>query len=240
MQLKFSMVLKGRKLTLPSRGEEGRWIVKIPDPNHPELPEIEHCTMRWASRAGFEVPEHRVIDAEDMTPHIKNVRAAFAIQRYDRRDDGARVHQEDFCQIFNLSPLMKYDAPVSYASLARLIHDVCGEAQQREFIQRLAFVVLSGNNDAHLKNWSWLWTDQARPSLSPCYDLVSTVSWLEEQEDFLKDTLALGLIKKQVLPASAPDTVARLRAEDPSTRAPLTGSWTRSNAPETHGPCSQH
>ncbi len=41
--------------------------------------------------------------------------------------------------------------------------------------RRLAFNVLIGNGDARLKNWSLIYLDERRPTLSPAYDLVSTV-----------------------------------------------------------------
>jgi serine/threonine-protein kinase HipA len=44
-------------------------------------------------------------------------------------------------------------------------------------MRRLAFMVLSGNADAHLKNWSLLYPDGVRPRLAPVYDLVSTVMY---------------------------------------------------------------
>jgi serine/threonine-protein kinase HipA len=42
-------------------------------------------------------------------------------------------------------------------------------------MRRLAFMVLSGNADAHLKNWALLYPDGVNPRLAPVYDVVSTV-----------------------------------------------------------------
>lgn len=51
-----------------------------------------------------------------------------------------------------------------------------------EYLDRLVFMVLSGNGDAHLKNWGILYPDRRHPVLSPAYDLVSTVlyRWHDE------------------------------------------------------------
>jgi serine/threonine-protein kinase HipA len=38
----------------------------------------------------------------------------------------------------------------------------------------LAFDVLIGNGDAHLKNWSLVYRDPRIPTISPVYDLVAT------------------------------------------------------------------
>jgi serine/threonine-protein kinase HipA len=51
------------------------------------------------------------------------------------------------------------------------------EAGYIEFVRRVALIVASGNNDAHLKNWSLLYKDGVTPSLTPLYDQVATVAW---------------------------------------------------------------
>jgi serine/threonine-protein kinase HipA len=66
---------------------------------------------------------------------------------------------------------------VSFEGALRLVTDACGEADGREMARRVGFMIASGNSDAHLKNWSLQWGDKARPSLSPCYDLVCTIVW---------------------------------------------------------------
>jgi serine/threonine-protein kinase HipA len=43
----------------------------------------------------------------------------------------------------------------------------------------LVFAIASGNNDAHLKNWSLIYPDKIRARWSPLYDQVSTVAWRE-------------------------------------------------------------
>ena len=54
---------------------------------------------------------------------------------------------------------------------------MCGEEDAREMARRMGFVIASGNGDAHLKNWSLLWGERTRPTLTPCYDLVATIAW---------------------------------------------------------------
>jgi serine/threonine-protein kinase HipA len=44
-----------------------------------------------------------------------------------------------------------------------------------EFVRRLAFVIASGNGDAHLKNWSLIYPTGRRARLSPAYDQIATV-----------------------------------------------------------------
>lgn len=181
LQLKFSMILSGERFGFPARGESGRWIVKIPGDELPELPEVEAAAMAWAQAVGLDVPRFHVLPIERLqgveADRLGTPRSAFAIERFDRRADG-RTHQEDFAQALGLQPTDKYGAPnASYDGLARLVLDACGHEQQAAFIDRVAFVLASGNTDAHLKNWSFQWGHDHRPWLSPVYDQVTTIAW---------------------------------------------------------------
>lgn len=40
------------------------------------------------------------------------------------------------------------------------------------------------NGDAHLKNWSLIYPDSKRPVLSPAYDIVSTLPYVEGEQEF--------------------------------------------------------
>lgn len=46
-----------------------------------------------------------------------------------------------------------------------------------EFLRRVVFIIASGNNDAHLKNWSLLYRDARTPSWTPLYDQLFTGAW---------------------------------------------------------------
>lgn len=184
MQLKFSMSMVNERLVLLARGRVSQWIVKLPGRDYDELAEVETSTMTWAKRVGFEVPEHFTIPFErlDGLPAgwADGVAPAFAVRRFDRRDDGSKIHQEDLCQALDLRPRNKYgnEGPrVGFEGALRLVYDVCGEGDGREMARRIGFMIASGNTDAHLKNWGLLWGDRTRPTLAPCYDLVSTIAW---------------------------------------------------------------
>jgi serine/threonine-protein kinase HipA len=187
MQLKFSMSMVKERLTLPARRAGGQWIVKLPGTEYTELPAIEQATMTWAQRAGFDVPRHFVVDVE----HLIGIPAgwieegathAFAVKRFDREDDGSKLHQEDLCQALDLPPMNKYGDMAPHVSLdgaLRFVTDICGEPSGREMARRIGFAIASGNGDAHLKNWSLLWGNKTRPTLTPCYDLVATICWAQ-------------------------------------------------------------
>ncbi|MBI4865065.1 MAG: HipA domain-containing protein [Candidatus Riflebacteria bacterium] len=185
LQLKLSMVLSKDRFALPARGESGHWIVKIPGDSLPDLPQIEHVTMAWARSMGFVVPRTMVVPIDVLQglepDFLEGPKQVLAVERFDRLPGGGRVHQEDFAQVLEVEAVHKYaDARgrrTSYDLLARQVADACGSDARCDFMDRVAFILASGNGDAHLKNWSFQWGDDPRPSLSPVYDQVATVSW---------------------------------------------------------------
>jgi serine/threonine-protein kinase HipA len=98
-----------------------------------------------------------------------------AIRRYDRSADG-RVHQEDFAQAVGLPPARKYDQ-ITYDVMAKLVRRFIDEEAVEELVRRLVLTIATGNNDAHLKNWSLVYPDRIRARWSPLYDQVATIAW---------------------------------------------------------------
>ncbi|MBN1608263.1 MAG: HipA domain-containing protein [Polyangiaceae bacterium] len=184
-QLKFSVAKQGTRFTLPARGSGGSWIIKVPGDGMDLLPTVELCTMRWARAAGLPVPDCEVtpIDSiQGLDAFVRQgVRDVFAVRRYDRAPGGARIHQEDFAQVLNLAPEHKYGETgqprATVATVARVIRDACGSNELDGLLDRVAFVVASGNGDAHLKNWSLVYPAGAGiPRLAPCYDQVCSIA----------------------------------------------------------------
>jgi len=182
-QLKFSMVrpVTGKGLTLPGRGELGGWLVKLPSGAFPDVPRNEWVMMRWAAQAGLDVPAVDLVDVADLDlpPGVGVLPEpqAYIVKRFDRDGSGGRVHIEDLNQVLGQWPQDKY-ANASYESLATVLYGVIGSTEDMlEYIRRLVFLVASGNEDAHLKNWSLIYPDGRRARLAPAYDLVSTVTY---------------------------------------------------------------
>lgn len=190
VQLKFSMIRSaGRGLTIPMRGEHGDWIGKLPDSRFQGVPENEYVVMTWARQAGIDVPEtalFEIAELHNLPPEVQNLSGrAFASKRFDRAGS-KRIHMEDFAQVFGRYAHEKYKG-ASYESIGRLLYDLGGSETLNEYVRRLVFMVLVGNADAHLKNWSLLYPDGQRAVLSPAYDLVAVVAFLPNQ------TLGLSL-----------------------------------------------
>ncbi len=195
VQLKFSANRSERGLTIPVSGRGGDWILKLPDPRYSKVPENEYATMLWAKDSGITIPELELINVSDISGlpsslAIFKERLALAVRRFDRISAHQRVHMEDFVQILGLYPEKKYEK-WNYETLARLILSLSGETGLVEFIRRLVFIIVSGNGDAHLKNWSLIYPDDIRAELSPAYDLVSIIQYKHD------DSLALNLAKSK-------------------------------------------
>jgi serine/threonine-protein kinase HipA len=195
VQLKFSARRGERGLTIPVSGLGGDWIVKLPDARYPKVPENEHATMLWAKASGIRIPELELVDVADVSGLPATLaafpeRLALAIRRFDRPAPDRRIHIEDFAQILGLYPEEKYQK-YNYETLANLIFQLTSEAGLNEFIRQFVFIIVSGNGDAHHKNWSLLYPDGIKAELSPAYDLVSTIQYMPD------DSLALNFAKSK-------------------------------------------
>ena len=191
VQLKFSARRGARGLTIPVSGRGGDWIVKLPDSRYPRVPENEYATMRWAEASGIQIPELALVDVADIAGLPDSIgrfheNRALAVRRFDRGADGGRIHMEDFAQILGLYPDEKY-RKFNYETLAKVIWSLVGDEGLEQYVLRLVFMVVSGNGDAHHKNWSLLYPDGIRATLSPAYDQVATIPYKAN------DTLALNL-----------------------------------------------
>lgn len=205
VQLKLSALLEATgKLTIPAGGLGGEWIVKLPSPQFPSLPENEYVMLELARAIGIPVPHIRLVPVgeiqglpKDMGPFTGH---ALAVERFDRGPGGKRTHMEDFAQVFGLYPDRKYEKR-SYANIAEVLWAETGEEGTYDFVRRLVFSVVIGNGDMHLKNWSLLYPDGRTPVLSPAYDFVSTLPYIETDElalSFGDSTRLDGVTRDQV------------------------------------------
>lgn len=179
VQLKFSMVDAGTRLTMPGRNEYGRVIAKLPTRDYPQLPELEHAAMQLAQAASVVVAESSLIDVtciEGLPEELLAYGAhALVVRRFDRALN-RRVHFEDFAQIFGAVGNAKYsigNEETNLKLLSRFADDSAGAIF--EAVRRTTVNVLLGNGDAHLKNWALLYDDGVTPTLSPAYDIVPTL-----------------------------------------------------------------
>ena len=175
-QPKMSVQRDGKRLTLPGRGETGGWIVKFASGPYPSLAENEYLMMRWAAEAGLDVPEVDLLPAESV-PHVFDElqpgSLAYVVRRFDRTAEGQRVHIEDLAQVTGTIPELRFQG-ATYDAIGALVEALTGEVGFTEYLRRLVAMVVMGNADAHLKNWSLQYPDGRTPALAPAYDLVCT------------------------------------------------------------------
>jgi len=228
VQLKFSAISEASGgLTIPAKGMGGSWIVKLPSTRFAGVPENEYSMMELARLVGMDVPSINLIDVKDVENLPSGIGElqgqAFAIKRFDRLEDGDPVHIEDFAQVFDVYPKEKYKK-ASAANIAQVIGAESDEKDISEFIRRLVFNTLIGNADMHLKNWSLIYLDRRNATLSPAYDFVSTIPYIEDEKaalnfsrtkrfdeftfDELKHLAARALLPEKVVLDTAIETIA--------------------------------
>ncbi len=195
VQLKLSAIGNPhRQLSIPASSVGGHWIVKLPSPAYPGLPENEFSMMEFARMVGIQVPEIGLIPLDKIPgipePWQQLKGNAYYIRRFDRGPHGKRVHIEDFNQLYSQFPEAKYKN-YSYTNMATDLWRLTDETHFVEFVRRLIFNVGIGNNDMHLKNWSLIYPDGRTPQLAPAYDFVSTVRYIAD------DRLALSIAKEK-------------------------------------------
>lgn len=210
VQLKFSAVEKAQGgLTIPASGRGGDWILKLPSVRFRGVAANEYSMMRLARLMGMDIPDVELVpldQVEGLPEGIGKIEEdAFAVRRFDRAEDGSRIHSEDFAQVFGVYPGEKYDKG-SYRYLAKVLWLETGEAGVREFIRRLVFNTLIGNADMHLKNWSLIYRDGRTPELSPGYDFLSTTVYIPD------DSMALKFARTKRMDEFTLDEVAYMAA----------------------------
>lgn len=188
VQMKFSMKEKDGRYNLSKGDVLGDWIIKTPSTKHIDVPFNEYTAMTLASLAGIDTPEFKLVELDqlDNLPPINlpNEKYAFAIKRFDR-DQGERIHMEDFAQVLAKYPHEKYNS-ANYEQIGKVLYEFSGDglADAQQFARRLLVNILLANGDAHLKNWSLLYPDQRTPRLSPSYDIVTTNVYIENEKHF--------------------------------------------------------
>lgn len=211
VQLKFSAVMEATGgLTIPTRGVGGSWIVKLPSMRFQNVPENEFSMMRLAQAVGIDVPDVQLVPLDSiggLPEGIGQIEGqALAVKRFDRAEDGKAVHIEDFAQVFGVYPERKYER-ASYRNMAEVIWAEAGQVGIAEFIRRLVFNTLIGNADMHLKNWSLIYPDQRTAALSPAYDFVSTISYIDDTK------MALSYARSKKMVDLTPDELSYLAAK---------------------------
>jgi serine/threonine-protein kinase HipA len=132
---------------------------------------------------------------------------ALLVPRFDRLRSGAKRHFEEFNQLLGKrSGDDKYDA--SYEDMAKFIlgTPACTAVDAWKLYRRVLVCFLTGNTDAHLKNFAMFHTPDGL-RLTPAYDLVAAALYPEYQQIALAvgnaSNLALASLRPKHLVALA-------------------------------------
>jgi len=196
VQEKFSVLLDKNKLRLINEGEQGEYILKpIPSTGkRPEcMPANEHLTMQIAKQAyGIEAAENALI-------FFKNGSPAYITKRFDLKEDGSKLAQEDFASLSGRTPQTHgehYKYSGNYLELFEIMKKFVPAylIEAPKLLKILIFNYLFSNGDAHVKNFSLIETSMGDFKLSPAYDLLNSKIHIEDKDFALED----GLLPKNM------------------------------------------
>lgn len=124
---------------------------------------VEYAYSNMARAAGIEMPETYLLEEGD--------RRHFMVKRFDRTDDGAKLHLQTLAGLAHLD--YNQAGAHSYEQALLTIRQLgLGMAAVEEQFRRMAFNVIARNQDDHVKNISFLMDRAGRWALSPAYDLI--------------------------------------------------------------------
>jgi serine/threonine-protein kinase HipA len=175
VQPKLSVRLNIKDETFEIVDRVGMFILKPQNLYYKELPQNEDLTMKLAGLAGFTVPLHGLIYSKDGS-------LTYFIKRFDRTPRGQKYAVEDFAQLAGLGRENKYK--YSMEKTIAIIDRFCTfpVIEKIKLFQLVLFNFLTGNEDAHLKNFSLITRDY-KTGLTPCYDLLNTTISVPASEE---------------------------------------------------------
>jgi serine/threonine-protein kinase HipA len=191
VQEKFSVLLEKNKLRLINEGERGTYILKpIPSigKKSDQMPSNEHLTMQIARQIyGIETAENALI-------FFKNGSPAYITKRFDVKDDGTKLAQDDFASLAGRTPQTHgehYKYLGNYLEIFQLMQKYLPayKLEAPKVLKILIFNYLFSNGDAHFKNFSLLETPMGDYRLSPAYDLLNSRIHIEDKDFALDDGL---------------------------------------------------
>ena len=177
-QNKIAVHVSSAGISLPLGGAPSTHILKPAIEHFEGVVFNEAFCMRLARAIGLNAApvETRSVDGIDF----------LLVERYDRifkqdvstgKETLMRVHQEDFCQALGIAPENKYQSEggPSLKDCFNLIRDASSlpVLDLSALLDAVFFNLLVGNNDAHGKNFSFLYS-HGQTRLAPLYDVLST------------------------------------------------------------------
>jgi len=149
------------------------WLLKIDGANEQSLGEaegmgkIEFAYYKLAKEAGIEISESFLYE--------ENSRFHFLTKRFDRTDIGEKIHLQTFGSLTGID--YKIPKASTYETLFRTMKMLqLPYNQYEQQYRRMLFNVIARNHDDHVKNFSFLMTQDGRWKISPAYDICYSYS----------------------------------------------------------------
>jgi len=124
---------------------------------------IEYAYYKMAEAAGISMMECRLLK--------ENGRSHFMTKRFDRSDSGKKIHMQSFGAIehYDFKKAGAYSYEQAFQTIRKLglrMDDI------EEQFRRMAFNIISRNQDDHVKNIAFLMNRSGNWSLSPAFDVT--------------------------------------------------------------------
>ncbi len=150
------------------------WIIKFPaHVDGPDAGRMEYDYSLCARACGIDVPQTRLFPSARCAGY-------FGVRRFDRADDGGRIHMLTAAAILELDfeqPSLDYHGLMKLTKILTRDHP----ADVENMFRRMCFNVFAHNRDDHSKNFSFLYDDVKREwRLSPAYDLTYSSTYYGE------------------------------------------------------------
>lgn len=124
---------------------------------------VEYAYHRMALNAGITMAPCRLLE--------ENGRAHFMTRRFDRSEDGGKIHMQSLCAMahydFNAAGEYGYEQAISVILQLNL-----GYPAVQELFRRMVFNVVARNQDDHTRNIAFLMENDGKWRLAPAFDMV--------------------------------------------------------------------
>lgn len=130
----------------------------------------ENFAHKMAEECGIRVAETKVVGTKSGNDILLS-------KRFDRNDDGSRIHMASSLTLLGLSDGAGQQTGNGYLDIVDFIvsHGCNVEKNLEELYKRVAFNIVIGNSDDHFRNHSFLLTKKGW-ELSPAYDMNPTLN----------------------------------------------------------------
>ncbi|WP_036379634.1 HipA domain-containing protein [Muricauda sp. MAR_2010_75] len=160
----------------------GRYILKPPFSEYPQMPETEALSMLMAKACGIDTVPFILI-------RLKDGHLAYLTRRIDRDSEGNKFAMEDACQFTERLTEHKYRGSYERIAKAIIAYSQNPIFDIVRFYEQVIVSFLIGNNDMHLKNFSLISTNRDSYSLAPAYDMISAQLVIPDDPEELALTL---------------------------------------------------